>query len=218
MSPRRAKAVVGRVGDDPAAALREHLIDTAEQLLSERQVSTITTRDIARTAQVSDGVLYNYFADKHDLLLAALLRRYQRLADRFLADQPRPGSGAVAENLHTFARAALAFQADLIPMGAGLLSEPALLHRFLDAIHGHLHGPQDNQRSLTDYITGEQHLGRLPGDVDAVAATTLLMGACLTLALAGHLLPAPIRPAPSTRLAPIVDTLLRGLGPADRER
>lgn len=64
MSPRRAKATLGRVGTDPATALREHLVDTAERLLAEKQVGAITTREIARAAGVSDGVLYNYFADK----------------------------------------------------------------------------------------------------------------------------------------------------------
>ncbi len=94
MSPRRARAVSGLDGD-PATALREHLIDVAERLLSERQVSAITTRDIARTAGVSDGVLYNYFADKNDLLLTALVRRYGRIVARFEADLPQPGTATV---------------------------------------------------------------------------------------------------------------------------
>jgi AcrR family transcriptional regulator len=214
MSPRRAKAITGRVDQDPATALREHLVNVAEKLLAERQVSTITTRDIARAADVSGGVLYNYFADKHDLLLAALLRRYDGLADRFDAAIPEPGSGTIAANLHAFARAALDFQAELIPMAAGLLSEPALLHRFLDAIHGEPSGPQHRQGRLRGYLAAEKALGRLPEDVDANAATTLLMGASLTLIVAGHLLPAHLRPDPAAQLPGIVDTLLRGLTPA----
>ena len=82
----------GRVGDDPATALRELLVDSAEKLLAERQVSSITTRDIARAAGVSDGVLYNYFANKNDLLVAALMRRYAGLVSGFDADLPAPGS------------------------------------------------------------------------------------------------------------------------------
>jgi Bacterial regulatory proteins, tetR family len=65
------------------AGLRELLIVTAEKLLAERQVSTITTGDIARTAGVSDGVLYTYLADKNDLLVAALVRRYAAELERF---------------------------------------------------------------------------------------------------------------------------------------
>src|SRR5690349_17179224 len=98
MSPRRANATRGRVTDDPATALREHLIDTAEQLLTQRHVGAITTREIARSAAVSDGVLYNYFADKHELLLAALVRRYTQVLSRFEADLPQAGTGTVEAN------------------------------------------------------------------------------------------------------------------------
>src|SRR5450759_2729180 len=103
MSPRRAKAVgSGRVGDDPAAALRELLIDATEGLISRGPISAITTRDIARAAGVSDGVLYNYFEDKPDLILAALVRRYQLLARRFFDASPQAGSGTVEDNLVDF--------------------------------------------------------------------------------------------------------------------
>ena len=215
MSPRRAKAVTGRVGDDPATALREHLIDTAERLLAQRQVSTITTRDIARAAGVSDGVLYNYFADKYELLLAALLRRYQGLADRFAAGLPEPGTGTVAGNLHAFAEASLAFQGDLLPIGVGLMSEQLLLHRFMETIHADLHGPQQNQSRLSGYLEGERRLGRIPADVDPVAAATLLTGACLNVAVAGLVLPDGARPDPAVALAAVVRTLLHGLLPGE---
>src|SRR6266536_1308624 len=111
MSPRRARAVSGLDGD-PATALREHLIDVAERLLSERQVSAITTRDIARTAGVSDGVLYNYFADKNDLLLSGRVRRRAHIIPPFEADLPQPGTPTVEEHLGAHARAMLDLQAD----------------------------------------------------------------------------------------------------------
>ena len=208
MSPRRAKAVSGRAGEDPATALREHLIDTAEGLLGRRPVGTITTRDIARAAGVSDGVLYNYFADKHDLLVAALLRRYRALAERFEAAVPAAGTGTVEANLHVYAEAMHDLQAGLLPTIAGLVSEPELMHRFVAAIHGVPFGPQHNQRRLAEYIAHEQELGRV-SDVDAAAASSLLTGAMLVQVIAGHLVGRD-HPAPTT-LAAIVDTLLRGL-------
>ena len=134
MSPRRARALSDAVGD-PAAALREHLIDVAERLLSERQVSAITTRDIALAADTSEGVLYNYFADKNDLLLTALVRRFGHLVARFLADLPEAGSSTVADNLAAFARALLELHADALPIAGKMLAEPKLLRRFIDEIH-----------------------------------------------------------------------------------
>jgi AcrR family transcriptional regulator len=213
MSPRRAKAVRGRVGDDPATALREHLIDSAEKLLAERQVSAITTRDIARAAGVSDGVLYNYFADKNELLVAAMVRRYAVLVSRFDHDLPEPGTATVEENLAVFGLAALDVVAQTLPTAAGLLSEPALLHRFIDEIHRQPFGPQRMRQPIADYLAGEQRLGRLAPDVDTEAVIALIMGPAFMLGLGEHIAGAP-REFTSARIPAIIRTLVRGLGPA----
>jgi len=204
--------VTGRAHQDPATALREHLIDAAERLLDERSAATITTRDIARAAAVSDGVLYNYFADKHDLLLAALLRRYQALAGRFDAAVPPPGSATVEQNLHAYAEAMLDLHGRLLPTIAGLVSEPVLMHRFVEAIHDVPFGPQHNQHRMAGYIAAEQALGRIAGDVDPDATSILVTGAALVLVIAGHVLPAGARPVAAARLGGIVETLMRGIG------
>src|SRR5215471_20902281 len=53
--------------------VREYLIVTAARLIDERGSAGLSVRDIAREARVADGVLYNYFEDKEDLLAHALL-------------------------------------------------------------------------------------------------------------------------------------------------
>ncbi len=133
MSPRRAKVIRDQAGknDDPGEALREHLVATAERLLEERQITEITTRDIAREAEVSDGVLYNYFASKNDLLVTALVRRFARDVQRFLERLPEPGTATVAKNLEVFARAMFDLNAGALPIVAGLIADPPLLHKFL---------------------------------------------------------------------------------------
>jgi AcrR family transcriptional regulator len=182
MSPRRAKAVRGRVGDDPATALREHLIDTAEGLLAGRQAASLTTRQIARAAGLSDGVLYNYFADKNELLITALVRRYGRLVLRFDKELPQPGDATLEQNLLAYSRAALEMHLDGLPIVAGLLTDPQLLQRFIDELHRNPNGPHLYQRRIIEYLTGEQDLGRLPA-ADIEAATTLFTGATMVLAL-----------------------------------
>ncbi len=57
--------------DSDGPNLREHLIATAARLIDERGSAGLAVRDIAREAQVADGVLYNYFQDKEDLLARA---------------------------------------------------------------------------------------------------------------------------------------------------
>jgi AcrR family transcriptional regulator len=211
MSPRSAQAVAGAAGD-PAAALREHLIDAAGLLLSQREVAAITTRDLARAAQVSDGVLYNYFADKNELLLTALVRRFTGLVERLLEALPDPGTGTVDANLQVVARALYDLHADAFPIVGSLLAEPALLHRFMAAIHSAEapFGGKQIRDLVVAYVLAEQHGGRL-ASVDAVATADLLIGATATLVLTGRL----VGPAfePGDRLAAIVKTLVRGLEP-----
>ncbi|RYV49554.1 TetR/AcrR family transcriptional regulator [Pengzhenrongella frigida] len=182
MSPRPAKAVRGRVGDDPAAALRTHLIEVAVALLGERPLAAITTREIARAAGVSDGVLYNYFTDKNELLLLALVRRFHPIVARSDTGLPQPGTGTVEANLCQYAEAALTLMVDAVPMASGLISDPVLFHRFLAAIH--TEPIAATTMPVTGYLRGEQELGRI-GDADIMAITTLLVGAMLSLTLGG---------------------------------
>jgi AcrR family transcriptional regulator len=212
MSPRRAKATQGRVGDDPATALREHLIATAEQLLTEHQVGSITTRQIARTAGVSDGVLYNYFADKNDLIVEALVRRYAQELARFGADLPQPGTGTVRDNLIAFATAIHELIASTLPVVAGLLSEAALLHRFIVELHREPVGPERLRRPLADYLSAEQSLGRL-GDFPLDAALSMIMGPAMMLGFS-ELIGGVPRHVLAAGIPDIVDTLLKGIAPA----
>jgi AcrR family transcriptional regulator len=209
MSPRRARAVRSRVGDDPATALREHLIATAEKLLGERQVATLTTRDIARAAGVSDGVLYNYFADKHELLVAALVRRYAASVAQYEADLPAPGTGSVEDNLLVYAKATVDLVAETLPTAAGLLAEPALLQGLMEAIHQQPYGPQQLHRPIADYLAGEQRLGRL-GDFDIDAAIVLIVGPALVLGFSTIITGTP-RDEFVQHLPGIIHTLLAGL-------
>jgi AcrR family transcriptional regulator len=211
MSPRRAKAVRGRVGDDPATALREHLIDTAERLLAERQVSTITTRDIARAAGLSDGVLYNYFADKNELLVAAMTRRYAGVLSRFDAGLPEPGSATVEQNLIMYARAALDVIAQTLPIAAGVFSEPVLLRRFIDEIHRQPYGPQRMRQPIADYLEGEKRLGRV-GEIDAEAVLSLIIGPAIVLGFTS-LITGRTQDELADQIPSIVRTLLHGLKP-----
>jgi AcrR family transcriptional regulator len=173
---------------DPAASLREHLVATAASLLAERQVSAITTRDIARAAGVSDGVLYNYFADKSELLVAGLVRRFETDAARFGTDLPAPGTGTLEDNLVGYLQALYDLSRDSFPMIAGLVGEPGLLARVIDEIHRPGQGILPFLNRIGEYLYGEQQLGRVRADADLMAAMLLLTGTCGTLAMRSHLM------------------------------
>jgi AcrR family transcriptional regulator len=132
MSPRKAGALRG--GD--AQNLREYLIATAARLIAERGTGALTVRDIAREAQVADGVLYNYFEDKEDLLANALLAHVGAVMGSAPPLLPEPGTGTVADNLRRFIEGGLEVLRRVTPAFAGLVTQSKVLVRFHAMVGG----------------------------------------------------------------------------------
>jgi AcrR family transcriptional regulator len=200
---------------DPAAQLRERLVDTAARLVADGQVAAITTRQIARAAGVSDGVLYNYFADKHELLVAALVRNFETVVSRSHGELPSPGSGTVTENLVTYGEALHDLIRDTFPMFAGLVGDHDLLRRVMAEIHRPGQGILPFLNRIGEYLVDEQKLGRI-ADVDLRATMALLTGACATLTMAAHLgLHTGTEPGPDDdareQVRRVVQVLMRGI-------
>lgn len=122
--------------DDSGQNLRDYLIETAARMIDQRGSAGLAVRDIAREAKVADGVLYNYFEDKEDLLAHALLAHVGTVmasAPRLL---PPPGEGTVAENLRVFIDGGIANLLRVTPAFAGLVSQPKVLTRFHAMVGG----------------------------------------------------------------------------------
>lgn len=115
--------------------LREYLIATAARLIAERGSAGLSVRDIARAAQVADGVLYNYFEDKDDLLVHALLAHVGAVQSG-AQPMPEPGTGTVAGNLELFIDRGVAVLMQVTPVFAGLLTQPDVLTRFHATVGG----------------------------------------------------------------------------------
>ena len=199
---------------DQAATLREHLIAATELLLDERSVGELTTRAIAQHAGVSDGVLYNHFDDKADLLMAAMLRRYGRLVERLEAAKPTAGEGTVVGNVQAYGRALSDVEADAMLHGAALLAHPPLLHRFWIEIHRQPFGIDRLRRPLVDYLTAEQALGRVRADLDVDAAVTVVFGACAMTALSSRLNPDADSAGLARHLDAALEAAVVGFGPS----
>ena len=225
---------------DDGRSLREYLIATAARLIDQRGSAGLAVRDIAREAQVADGVLYNYFEDKEDLLTRALLAHVGAvMAD--MRPMPPPGSGTVAGNLRQFIGAGLATLARVAPAFAGLLAQPKVLTRFHDMVGGARafgvdteddgeppptspapfmaapegHGGGGLPAILRAYLTAEQQLGRIDAAADIEAAVSLVVGA-----IHGQVLPQVMFSPPGTQLAwppdlpgRLADTVLSGIAP-----
>jgi AcrR family transcriptional regulator len=243
MSPR--KPAVLRNGD--GQNLREYLIATAARLIGQRGSAGLAVREIAREAQVADGVLYNYFEDKEDLLAHALLAHVGAVMAS-APQLPPAGTGAMAENLRLFIDGGLAVLARVTPAFAGVLSQPKVLIRFhamvggdaafdpaaaggeeaADAVAGQQAGqhasPDDAGAPglpaiLTAYLRAEQRIGRIDGAADIDAAATLIVGAMHGQILPRMLFSPPGSPAsmPPGLAGRLAETVLRGIAPRSRQ-
>jgi len=123
--------------DDSGQNLRDYLIATAARMIDQRGSAGLAVREIAREAKVADGVLYNYFEDKEDLLAHALLAHVGNVMSGRPRLLPPPGEGTLAENLRAFIDGGIATLVRVTPAFAGLLSQPKVLTRFHAMVGGH---------------------------------------------------------------------------------
>ncbi len=70
------------------AARRTQILDAATRVFASKGFNRATIRDVAQAAGVADGTIYNYFANKTDLLFGLL--------DRLNDTERRPASLAQA--------------------------------------------------------------------------------------------------------------------------
>ncbi len=209
MSPRRA-AALRQAGND--TSLHDHLIATAARLIDAQGGAALTVRDIAREANVADGVLYNHFADKDELLGHALAAHVHTVLAT-LGDLPSAGQNTVEENLRTYITRGLGVLIRILPAFNRFLTQPGVM------VHVRQH-VQDGGREglpalLSDYLHAEQELGRLDPSANPDAVATLVIGACHELTLP-RLLMDPGAPAPEVPpdfVTNLVDTVLHGIAP-----
>jgi len=217
--------------------LRDHLIATAARLIDQRGSADLAVRDIAREAKVADGVLYNYFQDKEDLLAHALLAHVGHVMTSGQQLLPPPGAGTVAENLRLFIDGGIALLQRVTPAFAGLLSQRKVLLRFHAMVGGDAafeptagggnersaepQGSGESPRGLPDllttYLHAEQRLGRVDAGADIDAAASLIVGA-----IHGQILPRILFNPPGTPIttppglaARLAETVLHGIAPKD---
>ena len=200
-------------GSEPT--LRDHLIAAAARLIGRRHSAVLTVREIAQEAKVADGVLYNHFANKEELIVQAVHAHVATLVGRTVGDLPEAaGQGDVEENLRAYLNRGLELLTAILPIFAGLLSQPRMLARFGEMSVNTEHG-MPLRVVLRDYLRAEQELGRVAATVNAEAAATMIIGACHDLVLPQLL----YRPPPVTADIPagfvddLIGTLWRGIAP-----
>lgn len=158
------------------AARRTQILDAATRVFARKGFNRATIRDVARDAGVADGTIYNYFANKTDLLFGLL--------DRLNDTERRPASLAqVADtSLAGFFRAyirerveALWSNVDLLrAVLPELLANPDLRVRYYDEVLA-------PTMALGEGAIQALALGGRLHDLDAALTTRVLAGSLLGL-------------------------------------
>jgi AcrR family transcriptional regulator len=158
------------------AARRAQILDAATRVFARKGFNRATIRDVARDAGVADGTIYNYFANKTDLLFGLL--------DRLNDTERRSASLAqvVEPSLAGFFRAylrerveALWSNADLLrAILPELLANPELRARYYDEVIAPTMALGEG--AIQALASG----GRLR-DLDAALTTRMLAGSLLGL-------------------------------------
>lgn len=151
----------------PRTITNEDILDAARGLFLERGPS-VSTAEIARKANISEGTIFKRFPTKDALFMAAMGLEPRPDHAAFLQDVQECGS--IKENLATIARRMLTFFQELIPRVIALHAHPKLAaHQ-----HGILKGPNSPHcqahLAFTEYLRAEMDVGRLGrGDPELIA-------------------------------------------------
>lgn len=190
-----------------AQDVRRRLLDAAAEVLAERGPAGLTVRAIAARAGVSVGLLYNYFADRDDLLVALTLDRFgqQAEAGRQLNDQA--GTGSVQDNLVAFGSGMVS--ASTLELARLVLARPDLADRVSQALDTGAPGLDVIEQTLAGYLRAEQRLGRVHPGADPDAAAFLLVAAW------HRLLQTSATADPPDGITRTVTAVLAGLTPLD---
>lgn len=190
------------------------LIAATARLLQRDGLARVPTREIAREAGVTEGVIYHHFKDKAELLLAVVRESVGEFRE-VLANLPlQVGLQSVRENLERLALAHLEAQQRIAPIVCSLFADQQLLERTREILGERKIGQHGFLETVTFYLQAEQRLGRVSTAVGAPAAAEILLAMGFHGAMLDRLLVRDPDPeAARQRVAASVQVLLAGLTP-----
>ena len=191
-----------------AASTRDRILDVTADLMRSSGLATLTTREIARAAGLTEAALYRHFKNKEDLLTSAFAERLPVFIE-LLKDLPqRAGQESVPTNLRRVAEAAVPFYRKAMPMLASIFGDPQLLARHRAWAQQTGLGPHRANAALGAYLLAERDLGRVAASLNTEAAAAMLLGACQQRAFFDEFLGRPFNVEETAALAAaLVDTL-----------
>ena len=164
----------------PPAGGREAILGAALELLRERGIARVTSREVAALAGVSEASVFYHYKDRAGLLQAVFeqgLRPLQALAE----EGALTGVG-LHDALMRYGTTLEEFLDQVLPVIAAAQSDVVLRDSIAEYMSEHDLGPHRGVQALGDYLASEQAAGRVRAGVDPYAVAMLFVGACNTRA------------------------------------
>jgi AcrR family transcriptional regulator len=171
-----------------AAPARQRILDAALELIRERGIGRVTTKEIASSAGAAEGSLFKNFGDKMGLL--AELLAYELPENRAWREVPviaPPGRGELVPALVLLMGRAIDFFVAALPLVAGSFADRELLRRHQEVNRERQGGPQLAIDGTANYLKGWQEAGYLDPSMDSYAMALSLCGSALIYAYTQHL-------------------------------
>jgi AcrR family transcriptional regulator len=168
----------------PPAGGREAILAAALELLRERGIARVTSREVAALAGVSEASVFYHYKDRAGLLKAVFEHGLRPLQE--VASEGALAGVDLREALMRYGTTLEEFLHQALPVIAAAQSDIALREVMAAYMTEHSLGPHRGVKALGDYLSSEQSAGRVRAGVEPHAAAMLFIGACYTRAAQRH--------------------------------
>lgn len=153
---------------------RQNIIEATERLLHSHGLARLTTRAIAREANVAEGLIYHHFKDKAELIFEVVITRVQETKSLMQNLPLEVGKSTLLKNLEGVLLSVYHAHYEITPIINSIFADQKLLIRMQEIVKERNMGPEYAVEALDVYLAAEQRLGRLSDAVD-----TKVLAKCL---------------------------------------
>lgn len=159
--------------------MRDRLVAATAGIIRERGLAAATIREVAATAGVAEGSVYNYFSGKIDLISAALAEQMPTsLFDAVKRLLASIGTDTTKDNLEAFVRDAAVAYTELDAHAAMLAADPETAASLRSELTRQRRGPGRAHEAVAAYLQVEEQQGRARLTAPPMIIAMALLGAC----------------------------------------
>lgn len=194
---------------------RKNIIDATDRLLQTHGLARLTTRKIAREANVAEGLIYHHFKDKADLIHEVVETRMRETINLLQNLPLQVGTRSLPDILEDALYTIYLSHFEIVLLICSIFSDHQLRTRMQEIMKEKHGGPLQIIEGLNIFLAAEQRIGRLSGDVDPQVVAHCLWKICIQSAMEDQLTGRKPRPSEIRReIHGDVETMMRGLAPA----